>query len=176
MINNHNLYIIVATDQELGIGKDGKMPWNLKNELRHFQDVTTKTEDPERQNMVLMGRTTWESIPEAHRPLKNRKNVVLTRNPEFQADGAVVATSLGEAFQLADDKTEDIYIIGGGKVYSDVISKPELDGIYLTQIHELFECDTHFPVIPERFGEPVNIGGSEDDEITYNYLFYKRQD
>ncbi|MBN2096316.1 dihydrofolate reductase [Candidatus Peregrinibacteria bacterium] len=175
MINNHNLYIIVAADQELGIGKDGKMPWNLKNELKHFQEVTTKTEDPDKENMVLMGRTTWDSIPESHRPLKNRKNVVLTRNPDFVADGAVVAKSLEEAFLLADDKTEDIYVIGGGRVYSDVTSMPQLDGIYLTQIHDIFECDTHFPVIPKSFGEPVNMGGSEDDETKYNYLFYKRQ-
>lgn len=176
MINNHNLYIIVATDQELGIGKDGKMPWHLKNELKYFQDVTTKIEDPEKQNMVLMGRTTWESIPANHRPLKDRKNVILTRNPEFEAEGAEIAHSLEEAFLLADDKIEDIYIIGGGKVFSEAMSMSKLDGIYLTQIHDTFECDTYFPVIPERFGEPVNMGGSEDDDMKYNYLFYVGKD
>ncbi len=175
MINNHNLYIIVATDQELGIGKDGKMPWHLKNELKYFQEVTSKTEDPEKQNMVLMGRTTWESIPKDHRPLNGRKNVVLTRNQEFEADGAEIAYSLDEALDKADSSIENIFIIGGGKVFNEVMSLPMLDGIYLTHIHDIFECDTYFPVIPERFGEPVNMGGSEDDETKYNYLFYSRQ-
>ncbi len=176
MINNHKLYIIVATDQKLGIGKNGRMPWRLKKELKHFKETTTQTEDPEKHNMVLMGRTTWDSIPDAHRPLKNRKNVVLTRNPDFEAEGAVVARSMEEALRMTDDKTEDIYVIGGGKVYSEIISMPQLDGIYLTRIHEVFDCDTYFPVIPPRFGEPVNLGGDEEGGLQYNYLFFKRQD
>jgi len=176
MINNHNLYIIVAADQKLGIGKDGKMPWHFKNELKYFQDVTTKTEDPEKQNMVLMGRTTWESIPKAHRPLPNRKNVVLTRNPNYEAEGATVCGSLDDALQEADDTIEDIFIIGGGKVFSEVMELPMLDGIYLTHIHTEFDCDTFFPVFPEYFGEPENLGSDKEEGVEYNYLLYRRQD
>ncbi len=175
MINNHNLYIIVAVDEEMGIGKDGKMPWNFKSELKYFQDVTSKTEDPEKQNMVVMGRTTWESIPKKYRPLKGRKNVVLTRNPEYSAEGADVHHSLDDAVQSADENIENIFVIGGGKVYAEAINHKKLEGIYLTKIHHTFDCDTFFPEIPDAFGEPVSLGGVEEDEIKYNYLFYKRQ-
>lgn len=178
MINNHNLYIIVAADQKLGIGKDGKMPWHLKNDLKYFQDVTTKTQDPEKQNMVLMGRTTWESIPEKYRPLPDRKNVVLTRDSKYEAEGADIYHSMEEALHAADDNIENIFIIGGGKVFSEIMTFPQLDGIYLTQIHETFDCDTFFPVIPERFGEGENLGNDSDQEegVEYNYLLYSRQD
>ena len=175
MINNHNLYIIVAADKKLGIGKDGKMPWHLKNELKYFQDMTTKTEDPEKQNMVLMGRTTWESIPKKYRPLNGRKNVVLTRNPEYEAEGAEICHSLEEAMISADDTVETIFIIGGAKVFEQVMKQLELDGIYLTKIYQTYDCDTFFPVIPEHFGEPKNLGGAEEDDVSYNYLFYSRQ-
>ncbi len=174
MINNHNLYIIVAADQKLGIGKDGKMPWHFKNELKYFQDVTTKTEDPEKQNMVLMGRATWESIPAKYRPLEGRKNVVLTRNQEYSAEGAEICRSMEEALHSTDGTIENIFVIGGGKVFREIISLPQLDGIYLTLIHNEYDCDTFFPEIPIRFGEPVNLGGAEEDDISYNYLFYTR--
>jgi len=170
----HKIYIIVAADENNGIGKNGKMPWNLKDELRHFQEVTTKTVDPDKQNMVIMGRTTWISIPSKHRPLKNRKNVVLTRDADFEADGALVSPSLEEALFLADQTVENIFIIGGASIYKQVIEKNIVDGIYLTRIYEEYECDTFFPEIPEQFGEPSNLGGAEEDDISYNYLFYSK--
>ena len=176
MINNHDIYIIVATDENLGIGKDGKMPWHLKEELKYFANVTTKTENPDNQNMVIMGRTTWESIPVQHRPLKNRKNVVLTRNPDYVADGAEIFHSLEDAIASADYSTEKIFIIGGAQVFKEVMNGPDLDGIYLTRIEGEFECDTFFPEIPEEFGEPASLGGVEEDAISYQYLFYKKND
>lgn len=174
MINDHKIYIIVATDQKLGIGKGGKMPWHLKNELKYFQEITGKTKDLDKQNMVLMGRTTWESIPSAHRPLPNRKNVVLTRNPKYEAEGAEVQYSLDDALNLADERIESIFVIGGGKVFEEMLDSPLLDGIYLTHIHKEFECDTFFPILPERFSEPENLGDCDENGIQYNYLFYPR--
>ncbi len=174
MINDHKIYIVVATDQKLGIGKDGKMPWHLKSELKYFQEVTTKTEDPNKQNMVLMGRTTWESIPSSHRPLPGRRNVVLTRNPEYKTEGAEVQYSMEDALNLADDNIENIFVIGGGKVFEEILTYPTLDGIYLTHIHEKFECDTFFPILPEVFSGSENLGEGDEGGLRFNYLFYPR--
>lgn len=172
---NHKIYIIVAAEENFGIGKNGVMPWNFKNELKHFQDVTTKTGNPDKQNMVIMGRTTWESIPEKHRPLKNRRNVVLTRNADFNLNGAKVFNSLDEAINSADDTIENIFIIGGASVYRQAIEDSRLDGIYITKINKSYDCDTFFPQIPSNFNEPVTLGGAEEDDVNYEYLFYGRK-
>lgn len=174
MINHHPLYIIVATDHNLGIGKNGKMPWGFQKEMKHFREVTMATQNPAKQNMVLMGRTTWESIPEAHRPLKNRKNVVLTRTPDFHAEGAETALSLDKALQRADESIESIFIIGGGKVYAEALTLASLDGIYLTRIDKIYECDTYFPVIPEVFSDKEKLGGDSEDGVDFEYLLYRR--
>ena len=76
--------VIVAASKDWGIGKDGDIPWRLPGDLAHFRKVTLGTVDPERQNAVLMGRCTWESIPPKIRPLKGRVNVVLTRTPNSE--------------------------------------------------------------------------------------------
>ena len=174
-MTNHKLYIIVAVDEEMGIGKNGEMPWHLSEEIKYFQKVTTHTDDPNKENMVIMGRTTWESIPEKFRPLKDRRNAVLTRNPEYKAEGAEVFHSLDEAMESPDEGIESIFVIGGGKVYAEAIRHKKLDGIYLTKIHQIFDCDTFFPEIPDAFGEPVSLGGVEEDNIKYEYLFYTRK-
>lgn len=170
------IYIIVATDENLGIGKNGTMPWNLKDELKYFQEVTTKTTDPNKQNMVIMGRTTWESIPEQFRPLKNRKNVVLTRNSEFEAAGATVFNSMDAAIASANDSIENVFIMGGAQVYKQAIEQLNLDGLYITKIHKEYDCDAFFPEIPEKFGNPISLGGVEEDNIGYEYLFYGKKD
>lgn len=171
---NQKIYIIVAVDDEMGIGKNGKLPWHLKNELKYFADVTTKVSDPAMKNMVIMGRNTWESIPENHRPLKGRLNVVLTRNSDYSAEDAEVFDSLDAAIDSADSSIETIFIIGGAQVIKQVMSRPDLAGIYLTQIRGTFDCDTFFPEIPTEFGDPVSLGGAEEDGAAYEYLFYSK--
>lgn len=174
---NNKIYIIVAVDENFGIGKDGKMPWDLKDEIKYFQDITTKTNDPNKQNMVIMGRTTWESIPEKHRPLKNRHNLVLTRDPYYVAEGAKIFHSLNESLIYARgfDSAEKVFVIGGAQVFKEIMARPDLDGVYLTRIHKTYDCDTFFPEISEKFGEPVKLGGTEEDDISYEYLFYEKK-
>lgn len=170
---NHPIYIIVATDRNNGIGIRGDLPWRLKKDLKFFQETTTKTKNPDRQNMVIMGRTTWESIPEKHQPLKNRHNVILTRNPDYKAEGAAIYHSLDEAIASADDQIENIFIIGGGKVYAEAINHPQLTGIYVTRIDSEYNCDAFFPKIPKNFSETKNLGKVSEDRVSFEFLFYK---
>ncbi|MBU0578028.1 dihydrofolate reductase [Patescibacteria group bacterium] len=168
------IYLIVAADLKNGIGIKGKLPWQLKGDMRFFQKKTTKSDNANKRNMVVMGRVTWESIPEDHRPLMGRKNVVITRNKDFVAPGAEVAHSLEKAIEAADERIETIFIIGGAKVYQQAISRKDLTGIYLTRVKNEFKCDTFFPKIPPRL-KPKKISEREEDGIKYEFLLYKKE-
>jgi dihydrofolate reductase len=166
---------VVAADEKKGIGIDGSLPWRLKDDMRFFKEVTIKTKDPSKKNMVIMGRTTWESIPEKHRPLKDRVNIVLTRNSDYQAEGAKKCSSLHDAIEQADYSIETCFIIGGGSIYRQVIHDPVLTGIYLTQVKKEFKCDTFFPTIPDIFSKVTSLGEVEEDEAKYEYLLYEKE-
>jgi dihydrofolate reductase len=164
--------MIVAADEHHGIGKGGHLPWKLRKEYKYFRDTTRKTDDPTKQNMVIMGHRTWDSLEPEFRPLPNRRNVILTRHPDFQAPGAEICTSIDEAIALADDKIEKIFVLGGGQIFKEFINDPRLTGIYLTQVHKTFECDTFFPEIPADFGLPQKLGSDEENGISYDFLLY----
>lgn len=114
--------IVAALCPQMGIGYRGGLPWKLSQEMKYFRQVTTSTFDPNTSNAVIMGRRTWESIPEKFRPLKNRINVVLSRQfPRFQRQhDRFLANDLAGAIEsLQDLPIERIYIIGGAQLYSD---------------------------------------------------------
>jgi dihydrofolate reductase len=105
------------------IGKDNDMPWHLPEDLAHFKRVTLG-------HPVIMGRNTWDALPDAWRPLPGRSNIVLTRDPSWRADGAIPASSLSAALaavdvlrdRLGDDAgTDEVWIIGGEKVFVDAV-------------------------------------------------------
>ena len=180
MIGNHKVYIVVAADEKNGIGKAGQLPWRLKDDMRFFKEVTTKTEDPAKKNMVIMGSKTWISIPKF--PLPNRLNVVLTRDKVKAEERSGVhgyspschfESSVEEAFDLADDSIESIFIIGGGQVFAEIMNDPRLDGIYLTRVHAVFDCDVFLPELPKRFAKVQNLGEVEEQRIRFEYLLYQ---
>lgn len=171
-------YIIAACEQNSGIGFKNAIPWRLKDEIKHFKEVTTFTTTA-RHNMVIMGRSTWESLPEKFCPLPDRSNVVLTSNADYVAPGAVVCNSLAEALNLAElhianRETEKVFVIGGQKVYEEAIHHPDLAGIYLTQIEAGFECDAFFPQIPAEFEKVQKLGEAEENGIKYRFLLYTK--
>lgn len=100
------------------IGADGGMPWHVPEDLAHFKQVTGDA-------TVLMGRRTWESLPERFRPLPGRRNVVLTRDPSWSADGAEVVHELATALDGADGADETVWVIGGGQVYAAALDRAE---------------------------------------------------
>lgn len=126
------LSLIVAAGENNEIGKDGAMPWHLPADLRHFKAVTLG-------KPVIMGRHTWESIG---KPLPQRRNIVVTRDKTWFAQGCEVAHSVPEALVMAAGEPE-IMLIGGGQLYREAL--PRATRIYLTRVHGTFDADTFFP-------------------------------
>lgn len=116
--------VVVAATRDMGIGKDGKLPWNLPSDLKIFKEITVKTSDPGKKNAVLMGRKTWESIPVEKRPLPGRLNVVLTRSGSFDiatAENVLICGSVASALELLAAapyclSIEKVFVIGGGEI------------------------------------------------------------
>ena len=161
-------HIIVAHDLDNGIGINNTLPWHLPIDMQYFKKVTTNTTKP-KKNAVIMGRNTWESIPEKFRPLPNRKNIVLSRSQNIIND-ADIANSLDQALDLCNiDKTIDqIFVIGGSQVYQDALVHDLCDTLYVTKVYGRFNCDVSFPEYKQLFkctyasniwvNQPANCG------------------
>lgn len=143
-----NFYIIAAKDEKNGIGKNGKLPWNLPGDLANFNKITRGNG----KNAVIMGRTTWEALPNQHRPLKGRINIVLSKNEKMNLPlGVEKADSLDHALGIAASrKAERVFVIGGAQIYSQVINHSNCAGIYITEVAGDFHCDAFFPEIDEK--------------------------
>lgn len=170
--------IIVAIDEKNGIGKNGKLPWHVPEDLKHFKAVTCRVELPSKRNAVVMGRKTWESIPGQFRPLSDRFNIVITRNKELALPDSVLKA---ESFQSALDQLEapelsgqieDIYVIGGQQVYREAIGHPQCRQIYLTHILASFNCDAFFPPFEYQFEKKSSSSISQSGSLQYYFAEY----
>ncbi|WP_059105877.1 dihydrofolate reductase [Shouchella shacheensis] len=150
---------VYAMDQERAIGKNNELPWYLPADLRHFKQVTTG-------HTIVMGRKTYQSIG---KPLPNRKNVVLTRDANFTAEGVKVIHSKKELLDLASSE-EETFVIGGAELFKllwDVSDKQ-----YVTVIEHVFDGDTFAPGIDERKWELVeSVRGTMDEKNRYPHEF-----
>ena len=171
--------IIVACDRNRGIGKDGDLAWHIPEDLRYFQKVTTQTQDPKKQNIVIMGRKTWDSIPNKFRPLKNRQNIVLSRSlntlPEPNTN---VLQNMEDCYtycqeQLANKSVENCFIIGGGTLYDWAL--PYSHTLYITQIHETFDCDTFFPEFKDQFKLTKETPTTTENKVPFQFQTHHRQ-
>ena len=128
--------IVAACKKNNGIGFEGKLPWRLKNEMQYFRDITTHC--PEGMiNIVIMGRNTWFSIPEQHRPLKKRINIVISSTVTIQEPYTFVFKTLAEAYIFAAryKNHKKIFIIGGERLYREAIKHGHCNNIYITEIY-----------------------------------------
>jgi dihydrofolate reductase / thymidylate synthase len=152
--------VIVACDSKNGIGKDNDIPWKLTKELQYFKKITTYKTNPLFENVVIMGRKTWDSIPKKFKPLKDRINIVITRTPEkFKSDelnnNLFFCSNLDNAKSLVmnikhSDKN-NIFIIGGESIYREALENHTCSKIYYTEVYEKYECDTFFPILGQEF-------------------------
>uniref|UniRef100_M4D9B9 Bifunctional dihydrofolate reductase-thymidylate synthase n=1 Tax=Brassica campestris TaxID=3711 RepID=M4D9B9_BRACM len=154
--------VVVAATKQMGIGKDGKLPWNLPTDLKFFKDITQTTSDPTKKNAVVMGRKTWEAIPTKHRPLPGRLNVVLTRSGGFDianTENVVTCSSVDSALHLLAAppyclSIERVFVIGGGDILREALNMPSCDAIHLTEIDTSIECDTFIPEVDTCVYQP----------------------
>tara|TARA_B100000963_G_scaffold260130_1_gene228396 strand:+ start:2413 stop:2991 length:579 start_codon:yes stop_codon:yes gene_type:complete len=144
--------IVVAACKNRGIGFKNNLPWKISKEMKYFKELTIGEEN----NAVVMGRNTWLSIPEKNRPLPKRENIVLTsRTVQTRpwVEGEVnFINSLDSITSIYGPYTFDnIWIIGGEKVYTEALKNDMVDSIFYTEIQAEFECDTFFQEIPNNF-------------------------
>lgn len=172
--------IIVAVDASGGIGRGGSLPWRLPGDMAWFREVTTRGSTTQAPHAVVMGRVTWESIPPRFRPLPERLNVVVTRNPDLPLPAGVLrAASLADALtQLARRRTEgrlgEVFVIGGGSLYREALASPACTRAYVTRIDARFECDTFFPPLPDDFRLETRSAAREENGLRYLFEVYHR--
>jgi len=159
--------IIVAVSEDLGIGKNNELLWNLPEDLKRFKKITYgKT--------VIMGKRTWESLPK--KPLPGRKNVVITDIPHEDFFDAVTAYSIEDALHKCE-KEEEIFIIGGGSIYTQFM--PLADRLYVTHVHIKRPADTWFPKIDRRIWKVIEkeefMDGDNVAGIPYTFKIYERR-
>lgn len=151
------LTLIVATERHNGIGINNALPWRLPEDLAFFKRTTTG-------HPILMGRKTFESIG---RPLPNRRNIVITRNPAWQHEGVDTAGSLQQAADLAGDG--EVFVIGGAQIYADAL--PLAARLIVTEIDADFACDAFFPAINSAVWKEVSREPHQSAEQGFAYAF-----
>jgi len=156
--------IIVAMSEEGVIGGSGRLPWDLPSDLARFEALTSG-------HCVIMGRKTFESVGG---PLVNRRCIVMTRQREYRAEGAIVVHGVEEAVAAAGDD-EEAFIIGGGEVYR--LFLPRADRLYLTVVHgEGIAGDTYFPEVSEEEWPLVEEVRHEADDRHGRAYSFRRYD
>lgn len=153
-----HISLVVAMDENRLIGVDGGLPWKLSNDLKQFKRLTVG-------KVVLMGRKTWQSLG---RPLPDRENWVLTRDPSFRADGARVFGELDDAVREAGDR--ELMVIGGAEIYRQAL--PIANRIFLTQVRAKVKGDTWFPELDAAaWRETAREDHPADDRHAHSYSF-----
>jgi dihydrofolate reductase len=130
---------IAAISENYAIGKDNDLIWNLPKDMRFFRDTTLG-------HHVIMGRMNFDSIPHKWRPLKGRPNIVVTRQLNYQAEGATVVNTIKDGIEISRKAGEDeTFIIGGGQIYKRALEAGLLDKMYITHVHGTFDADVFYP-------------------------------
>ncbi|WP_043502633.1 dihydrofolate reductase [Georgenia sp. SUBG003] len=156
------LGLIWAQAHDRVIGSSGTMPWHLPEDLRHFRATTSGA-------TVIMGRATWESLDPRYRPLPGRRNIVLSRRPEFAAEGAEPAPDFAAALGLAGDG--DVWVIGGGQVYAEALRRADV--LVVTDIDLAVDGDTRAPVVDDRAWEVASADPDRGWHVSTTGLRYR---
>jgi dihydrofolate reductase len=154
--------IVVAHARNRVIGRDGGLPWRLPSDLRRFRELTVG-------HTVLMGRRTFESLPERFRPLPERRNLVLSRDPAYAPAGAEVFADLDAALVACDG---DCYVIGGEETYRQAL--PRCERVYATEIEAEPAGDAFFPAIDAAWSCADCSERHVENELPFTFKVYER--
>jgi dihydrofolate reductase/thymidylate synthase len=168
--------IIVAFDAQYGIGKNGRLPWQLSLDLKHFKELTTAVTDPSKKNALIMGRKTWESLPLKFRPLPGRVNMVLSQKGKLNLPSEVLCSqSLEDALnQLSSSDIENIFVIGGSQIYAIALEHPLCQRLFVTHVQGEHGCDAFFPPISHQFLPLSASGPHTEGEHIFHFSDYVR--
>ena len=162
--------MIAAMGSNRVIGKDNDLPWHLPDDFKYFQQKTNG-------HFIIMGRKNWESLPHKFQPLPNRTNLVLTRQKDYQAEGATIIRSLQEGQEIAAQNSEnELFIIGGGEVYR--MGLEIADRIYLTEIAGDFEGQVTFPELSGNQWKEIDRKHHATDErhqYAFDFVIYAKK-
>lgn len=160
--------LIVATGENLEIGKDNDLLWHLPRDMRFFTQTT-------KGHYIIMGRKNWDSIPLKYRPLSNRENIVVSRKKDLELDGGIHVQSIEEGIELARTNNEsEVFVIGGGQIYSLALEKDLIDTIYITRVHSSFDADTFFPEIDySKWVLQSKEDFEKDEKNPFSFTIYK---
>ena len=153
--------MIVAMDEDGFIGRGNRLPWKLSSDMTRFKELT----EGDGFNSVIMGRKTWDSLPDAFRPLPERVNIVMSRDTDWQAEGAETALYIGRAIELAyAEGSDECWVIGGAQVYGMFLER--MEEIHVTTVHTSGSGEVKFPEwdrgewseeVVERVGTDMDI-------------------
>jgi dihydrofolate reductase len=167
--------MVVAADEARGIGKSNRLPWRLPGEMAYFKRITSNAAAG-KQNAVIMGRATYESIPAKFRPLSGRLNVVLSRKPNMALTGALTCPSLDAAIEALAGRADldQLFVIGGATLYAEALLRSECWRVYLTRVHAKFDCDTFLAEFEADFRRISADGPHEEAGVRYTFEVYER--
>ena len=160
-----DLRLIYARAANGVIGQDGTMPWHLPEDLAHFRALTQGC-------TVLMGRKTWDSLPPRFRPLPGRRNIVLTRQPDWREIGAERAFSLREALQFCEHEAV-VWVIGGAQIYTQAL--PLAQGVEVTDIAQPFDGDAYAPTLGPEWRECARQDCTSASGLALAFVSYRRR-
>ena len=177
--------IVAVCRKNNGIGFQNGLPWRLNGDLNFFKQKTTENKNNSKKNVVIMGRNTWESIPNSHRPLKDRINVVLTKKIYYYDPGNPVIINDLDLFlenprNFISEEYNEIFVIGGESLYNTVMNDyiHLVNKIYVTEIYKDFECDTFAPMFHKMVGDTIEYTDvssfkyCEKGDIHYRFIEY----
>lgn len=180
-MDNMTYNVIAAISKNGGIGYKGNLPWRLKKEMEYFSTMTTQVSREGTQSAVIMGRNTWQSIPDKYRPLKGRLNVVISKTLSSVPEGVLLYPNLTEAISVLhlNDNIDKLWVIGGSGLYSEAVKDKNCKSLYLTKIHQEFVCDSFFPDFDSKEFQETNEpnvpkGIQEENGIKYEFKVFKR--
>jgi dihydrofolate reductase len=160
--------LIAAVARNGVIGAGNRLLWHIPEDMQFFRRTTTGCP-------VIMGRRTWDSLPQRFRPLPGRRNIVVTRQDDWCAEGAESASSIESALALAGD-VERVFVIGGAELYAAAM--PVADELLLTRIDRDFEGDRHFPPFEQRFAETARqrVRAAPPNDFDLYFVTLRRAD